>query len=353
MMEGVDWPLATLSPHDVRSNRPVRFSLRFVEARQTDPKNEQGQQEAFFEILWVAQLSDTLYTSPQGFSQVVAQLSGWDAEHDFKDHDRAARLYVRAAILSKDTPEVMRKYAAEGMKYRPSDSKLAQTLKYLHDVAGQLNIVDVGSGFAVGLGGYVLTNHHVVAGLDEEGVRLMVHGVKGQKPLLAKVVATDPDRDLALVRIVDSENVALAPLPITGRRLARGQSVAAFGYPLGEAVGRGVKLTTGYVSATQEQTDNGMVLLDCRINPGNSGGPICSKAGDVVGIVTAKSFSSGEVDSYGMAVPGDQLIAFLQKNLPGFTESPASQEVVGTADWAAVDQLASPSVVMLMLRREP
>jgi S1-C subfamily serine protease/thioredoxin-related protein len=330
-----------------------QFGDWFVEARENDPKNEQGQLEAFFEIFWYAQLSDTIRTSPHTVGQVVGQLANWDAEHEFRDPDRAARLYLRAAILSQDTPEVMRKYAAEGIKYRPKNAELAQALKYLHDMAGRLNIVGVGSGFAVGQGGYVLTNHHVVESIEQEGVHLTVHGVAGQEPLPAKVVATNPDRDLALVRIVDSEDIALAPLPVSGKPLARGQSIAAFGYPLGEAVGRGVKLTTGYVSATQEQTDSGMILLDCRINPGNSGGPICGKGGQVVGIVTAKSFSTGEVDSYGMAVPGDQMIAFLQEHMPDFTASTAPEEAPGAADWAAVDQLVSPSVVMLMLRREP
>jgi serine protease Do len=129
--------------------------------------------------------------------------------------------------------------------------------------------------------------------------------------------------------------------------------VAAFGYPLGEAVGRGVKLTTGYVSATQEQTDNGMVLLDCRINPGNSGGPICDTNGQVVGMVTAKSVSSGAVDSYGMAAPADQIIAFLQEHMPGFSPAPTGTAPGAAADWAAVDRRVSPSVVMLMLKRGP
>jgi S1-C subfamily serine protease len=345
--------LAFLAESDVLPFYVRTFGDWYGEAREADPRNEQGQLEAFFEILWFGQLSATLRTPPHDLRPVVQQLDAWKRDHQFKDRDRAARMHLRVALLMKDDPEAVNKYAAEGLAYQPRDEKLAQTLKFLQDAAGKLNIVNVGSGFAVAPGGYLLTNYHVVEEIRESGVRLSVHGVADQQPLPAEVVATAPERDLALVRVSNAAGAGLMPLPISSKPLARGESVAAFGYPLGEAVGKGVKLTTGYVSATHEQTDNGMVLLDCRVNPGNSGGPICGKSGQVVGIVTAKSFASGEVDSYGMAVPGDQLIAFLREHLTDFAEPSEPQETAGPADWAAVDRQVSPSVLMLMLKREP
>src|SRR5207237_6155773 len=133
----------------------------------------------------------------------------------------------------------------------------------------------------------------------------------GKEPLFAEVIGGDEERDLALIQIKVADGIMLKPLNVPGERMvSRGEKVAAFGYPLGDKVGAGLKLTTGVVSGLPEKGNNNMLVLDAKVNPGNSGGPLCDAFGNVVGVVTAKSFSTRTVESYGMALPGSDLDAF-------------------------------------------
>src|SRR5262249_2233394 len=143
-----------------------------------------------------------------------------------------------------------------------------------------------GTGFVVAPDGYILTNYHVIAGPGRIGVRIP----HVQQPVLARLVAQDPYRDLALIKIDVPAGVDLRPLPLAGSRpINRGEKVAAFGYPLGDVMGSGLKLTSGVVSALPEPGNENLLLLDIKVNPGNSGGPLCDASGNVVGMIAAKS----------------------------------------------------------------
>lgn len=210
----------------------------------------------------------------------------------------------------------------------------------------------VGSGFVVSSKGYILTNEHVITGPGTLIVRLP----SPAHEIPAQIVAQDVKRDIALLKVDVPAEVELAPLTISSLALRRAEEVGAFGYPLGESVGSGVKFSVAFVHATEEQTEQGMVVLDGRVNPGNSGGPLCSKRGQVVGMVTRKSIGGllaggVSVESYGMALPGKHLQEFLQANLPDYAaleETAASQPAL---DWAEVDRVVSPSVVMVINAR--
>jgi S1-C subfamily serine protease len=130
-----------------------------------------------------------------------------------------------------------------------------------------------------------------------------------------------------------------------GAAVGRGQRVAAFGYPGGEAVGVGLKLTTGVISGVPERGTGQMLLLDVKVNPGNSGGPLCDPAGNVVGVVTAKSVGGFGVDSYGMAVPARDVEEFLKKHVKGYRSGAVHDRAL---PWNEVDRLVSPSVVMIL-----
>jgi len=165
----------------------------------------------------------------------------------------------------------------------------------------------------------------------------------------AKVVAKDEDGDMALLKVEVPEQIELKPISISAAGVQRGARVGAFGYPGGGAVGSGLKLTVGIVSSLPDQTD-GMLLLDCRVNPGNSGGPLCDSHGSVIGMVTAKSLSTFDTDSYGMALPAANLKKFLTKHLPKDCPMPEAATSTKRLEWDEIDRMVGASVLMIVKR---
>ncbi|MCK4743069.1 MAG: Do family serine endopeptidase [Sulfuriflexus sp.] len=155
----------------------------------------------------------------------------------------------------------------------------------------------LGSGVIVSSQGYVLTNNHVIQGADE--IRVVL--ANGETPS-AKVVGTDPDTDLAVLKI---NYVKLPAITIGQSKTLRvGDVVLAIGNPFG--VGKTV--TMGIVSATGRNqlginTFENFIQTDAAINPGNSGGALINANGKLVGINTAIFSRSGGSQGIGFAIP--------------------------------------------------
>jgi serine protease Do len=161
-----------------------------------------------------------------------------------------------------------------------------------------------GSGFVVSADGYILTNNHVVEGAEQVTVRLL-----DRREFTAKVVGTDPNTDVAVLKI---DATKLPPMALGNSDDARvGEWVLAIGNPLGE--GLTFTVTSGIVSA-KGRALNGLpragqgsiqdfIQTDAAINPGNSGGPLVSVRGEVIGINSAIASETGFYSGYGFAIP--------------------------------------------------
>ena len=158
-------------------------------------------------------------------------------------------------------------------------------------------VSSLGSGVIVASDGLVLTNHHVVEAADEIEVAL----ADGRRAK-AKVVGSDPETDLAVLRI------GLTALPTLAfgdlERVQVGDVVLAIGNPFGV----GTTVTMGIVSALGRthlgiNTFENFIQTDAAINPGNSGGALVDSRGRLLGINTAIYSRSGGSMGIGFAIP--------------------------------------------------
>ncbi len=159
----------------------------------------------------------------------------------------------------------------------------------------------LGSGIVISSDGYILTNNHVV-----QNARTIQVKLTDGRTFSGKVIGTDPETDVALVKI-DADN--LQPITFADSDQAQvGDVVLAVGDPFGI----GQTVTEGIISAKNRQgvsddssSDESFIQTDAAINPGNSGGPLIDTDGRLVGMNTAILSRSGGNQGIGFAVPSD------------------------------------------------
>ena len=155
----------------------------------------------------------------------------------------------------------------------------------------------LGSGVIMSPEGYILTNNHVTSGADQ-----IVVALKDGRETLARVIGSDPETDLAVLKI-DLKNL---PAITVGRsdNIRIGDVALAIGNPFGV----GQTVTMGIISATgrnQLGLNNyeDFIQTDAAINPGNSGGALVDAIGNLTGINTAIFSKSGGSQGIGFAIP--------------------------------------------------
>lgn len=167
----------------------------------------------------------------------------------------------------------------------------------------------VGSGFVLHPAGYIVTNAHVVARTAE---RKAIFADKREYD--AQIIAIDPQRDLAILKIEVDHPIATLRLGHSADLLI-GETTIAIGNPMGYQH----TVTAGVVSAVDRAIDagngvafNGLIQTDASINPGNSGGPLLNVLGELIGINTA---IRGDAQNIGFAIPVDHLRQILPEML--------------------------------------
>jgi S1-C subfamily serine protease len=210
-----------------------------------------------------------------------------------------------------------------------ADLKAATVLVKVRDGAA----AGTGSGFLMQADkttGLIVTNDHVVS-IGKAGrprrpvVHVVLHsGRQAERTVPAVVVATDPDRDLAVLRVTNVRDLP-RPLDLTQEvKLAETMPVYVVGFPFGEALAtsaRNPAVTIGKGSVSSLREDDRGVLsviqIDGDVNPGNSGGPVVDGKGRLVGVAVAKVRGT----NIGLAVPARDLGEMLQGRLSGMSLS--------------------------------
>ncbi len=174
---------------------------------------------------------------------------------------------------------------------------------------------DEGSAFCIDASGLFVTNEHVVGGMPNARVVVVLHsGERDQSVVPARVLRTDSEMDLALLKLETPQ--ALVALPLgDSQGLFETMPVAAFGFPFGTDLALrdnefpNVSVSTGHISALRmSRGELQEIQLDAALNPGNSGGPVLNEKGQVIGIVAS---GIEWADSVNFAIPVSQLNQFL------------------------------------------
>jgi len=182
-----------------------------------------------------------------------------------------------------------------------------------------------GSAFCIHSSGLFLTNAHVVQSLGNlpNNVRVspaeisvvLNSGLKTEKTYAAKVIRSDKDLDLALLRIEGVKDLPVLALG-SDEKLTELQEVVACGFPFGVALTGGrreypaVSINAGSVTSLRRKDDRlHRIQLDAALNPGNSGGPVLDRSGKVVGVVVAGVQGSG----VNFAIPVSTVAGFVAR----------------------------------------
>ncbi len=179
----------------------------------------------------------------------------------------------------------------------------------------------LGSGMIINKDGYILTNEHVIHGVDKIIVTLPTN-----ETYKAQVVETDPESDIAVLKINTEKDLPVVTFGDSDN-IQVGQWVIAIGNPFGFALSELNKkyeptVTVGVISATGraiEASSSGerrvytdLIQTDASINPGNSGGPLVNIYGEVIGINTAILSPVGASVGIGFAIPINKAKRLLQ-----------------------------------------
>ncbi len=240
---------------------------------------------------------DGVIPAPAGNANAAAHADnrlkyGWNANPQF-----AYRTTIKAEV--GDRIEEIRGLST----YQVIGPDPAMTRKLDEDQ--QAGGMATGTGFVVNANGYIMTCAHVVEGGTKIEVDL------GSQTYAARVVESNPQRDLALIQI-SARNLPVLPLGDSSR-VELAQQVRLVGYPLSDVLGTSVKVTQGSVAGFIDRKKGRMIQVDASMNPGNSGGPLVNDRGEAIGVASAGYFGS-DIAEVGLAIPASDVDDMLRKN---------------------------------------
>ena len=200
--------------------------------------------------------------------------------------------------VARASQSVVNVYTTQTMSEHPymDDPVLRRFFEFHNGVPQDQGATNLGSGVIVSEDGYIVTNAHVVEKADEITVALS----DGRKSR-AKVIGTDPDSDLAVIKV---DMTGLTPLGFREAPIRVGDLALAIGNPfgVGQTVTQGIISATGRTGLGVNKFED-FIQTDAAINPGNSGGALVDARGELVGINTVIFSKSGGSMGIGFAIP--------------------------------------------------
>lgn len=195
--------------------------------------------------------------------------------------------------------------------------------------------IGTGSGVVISPDGYIITNNHVIDNATALEITL-----NNQKKYKAELIGTDPENDIALLKIHADEKLAYIPFA-NSDTVKIGEWVLAVGNPYNLTS----TVTAGIVSAKGRdlQGNSGIdsfIQTDAAVNPGNSGGALVNTRGELVGINTAISSKTGSFVGYSFAVPSN----IAKKVMEDLMEFGKVQEVILGITYNQVKEIDSEGV---------
>ena len=235
---------------------------------------------------------DFLRTSSQPQNLTIQQAQHATAGHEPSESFATAATKVIPAVVNIFTQQTIRSPAHPAQQ----DPVFRYFFGDRQD-ARPRQASNLGSGVIVSPNGYILTNHHVVEAADEIQVALA-----DGRSLPARVVGTDPETDLAVLKIDADQLPAITFAQADSLKV--GDWVLAVGNPFGV----GQTVTAGIVSALGRthlgiNTFENFIQTDAAINPGNSGGALVDANGNLVGVNSAIYSRTGGSQGIGFAIP--------------------------------------------------
>jgi len=234
-----------------------------------------------------------------------------------------------AAVAAQIRPAVVSVYSEKMLKYRSGETPFPFGDPFFRQFLGpqfhapqqhrQFKEFEVpqrgmGSGMILDAHGDILTNYHVVKGVDKINVKLA-----DGRSFKARIVGTDPATDVAVIRI---EGKVPADLPTVRLGNSDAEQVGNLVMAVGAPFGLTQTVTTGIISA-KGRSDVGVadyedfLQTDAPINPGNSGGPLVNMRGEVIGMNSAIETNVGQFAGVGFAIPVNIIKAMLPRLIKG------------------------------------
>jgi len=179
--------------------------------------------------------------------------------------------------------------------------------------------IGTGSGVVISADGYIVTNNHVIDNATELEITL-----NNQKKYKAELIGTDPENDIALLKVNADEELAYIPFA-NSDAIQIGEWVLAVGNPynLTSTVTAGIVSAKGRDLKGNSNVES-FIQTDAAVNPGNSGGALVNTRGELVGINTAITSKTGSFIGYSFAVPSN----IAKKVIEDLIEFGSVQEVV-------------------------